>query len=136
MYPPKKRGEGYVASPVPSLSQGGQASLWVAPAWEASRYQLETEGRRERKATHTGRVFLIGQQHVSPSSWTEISFSERKVNEPKMVQNGSHPLKPHIPCQRCRILVTSDVHTGSRTLMLTALTSSRLTPMSSKCGTT
>lgn len=28
------------------------------------------------------------KKHVSPSNWTEISFSERKVNRPKMVPNS------------------------------------------------
>ena len=59
---------------------------------------IQEKGSKRQKS-HIFKMSHIGKKHVSPSSSTEISFSGRKVNRPKMVQSGFHPKEPHIRCQ-------------------------------------
>lgn len=56
------------------------------------------------------------KKHVSPSNWTEISFSERKVTTGLKWYQTVFFLKDHnIRCQRPCILVLSTLHAGWRT---------------------
>lgn len=81
------------------------------------RDRLETVcSEKEREQCHTYRLFLSSQKHVSLSNWTEISFSERKVTTPKMVQNGLVHGNPNTHCQSHTILGMSDIHRGVRAL--------------------
>jgi hypothetical protein len=59
-----------------------------------------SNGEAQSEQSHIYSVSLIGHRHVILSNWPEISFSGRKVNKPKMVQNSSHPMKSHTCIQR------------------------------------
>lgn len=76
--------------------QKGQDSPWVVLPKEEMGCQFRDGVKQfaQREQHHTYRVFVTSQKRVSPSNWTEISFSERKVTQPKMGQNGAGPWKP------------------------------------------
>lgn len=98
--------------------QKGQDSPWVVRTKEEMGCQFRDGVKQfaQREQHHTYRVFVTSQKHVSPSNWTEISFSERKVTKRKMGQNGAGPWKPNAHWQRHHISDISDVHAGVRAL--------------------